>query len=157
MGGFQAISFAPGSSVSMDSAEIVEALNGIKSAISNTGSIAYSIGNLSASATVQSATSGTTELVTVEIPKGLYIVQVTSSYASNTNGYRLLNVLTDGEASNVRNTFVVNATQVSGIGARCEGTRLIYVENTTSLHVNVRQNSGSPLVVQAALDFIKIM
>lgn len=154
MGGFQNVGFVEGAKLDLNNDEIIDALNGIKSAIG--GNIfEYSIGSLSASKTIESSTSTTTDMLSVSLTKGLYILQSTTTFNANSTGLRSACIRKQTE--NLPRIGTDSKMATSNFLSRIEVTRLLYLEDNTTVYVSAMQGSGSPLITNSTLDLIKLM
>ena len=104
--------------------------------------------------------SGTvTNVQTLELTKGLYLIQISAYWTGNTSGYRQIGLATTTTGQNIDRYSIarVNALNSTTATTYQQFTFIFNVSSTSSTYyINVYQNSGSTLNINGGHKRVKL-
>ena len=105
-----------------------------------------------------SVASGTaTDLASITLEAGYYIVSFTANFASNATGYRLLRLSRNSGGSHIGYAYLVTQQAVSGSTTSIGRTMVLEVQSTTTYYLVAIQNSGTALNVTGRVYVLSII
>ena len=99
--------------------------------------------NLSNSTTVACNNRETTELATLTLPAGTYVIQYGATFASNSTGYRVVTLATASGTTN--NYAVITDSAPDATKRMMNGIYIVSISQETTFYLNAYQNSGTTL------------
>lgn len=109
-----------------------------------------------ASKSIASATSGWTNLDSITLPPGLYIVTFYARFTANANGWRQLCLSKTQTGGQLHDLAYAITPAVNGTYSCVRGTFAYLVDTETTYYLNVSQNSGATLTVTPRIQAIRI-
>lgn len=100
--------------------------------------------------------NSTTNLMSVNLTKGTWLIQAIAGFNGNSNGYRRLGISTNTSQTNADRYKVVDAPSTGSTTTHLSLTTIIAVESTTTYYINVYQNSGSTLATSGGYIIFKL-
>lgn len=121
--------------------------------ISATGTPSYTAVSLGS----YSVASGTvTQLGSVTLQPGLYIIQYTCQFASNATGYRQCSFSTTSSSISDTSHLTDSRAAVTGATTQTEVVTIINITATTTYYLLAQQNSGSSLTAYPRCYYSKL-
>lgn len=108
---------------------------------------------------VPSGTTAPTNITSITLSKGLWLVIIGASWAGNTSGYRALSLSTSASSMlpSRADGIVQQAVNLSTQGNYTQFTKLVNVTaNSQTFYINVMQNSGSTLTCYGSYSILKL-
>lgn len=117
-----------------------------------TGTQVYTNGNA-----VNVANNTTTNVASITLPAGIWIVQFMAIFASNSTGYRQIGLGTNSAETHM-NRYCKSVVQAaSGTDTQISITTVVTPSSQTTYYLNVVQTSGSTLSVTGGLDARRLL
>ena len=108
----------------------------------------------SASVSLASNASSPSEVTSVTLPAGTWVIQGTVSFAANATGTRLITISPTSGSS--QTSTVVQVSAASAGGTYLHTGFIVALSASTTYYLNARQNSGSTLTTQGWLRAVRI-
>ena len=131
--------------------ENVTRYNYAEALVANTGPV-----NSESPAATSIANEAVTNLASIELAAGSYILEGVASFGTNANGYRQLGFGNNATQANRDRFAIVRAAPTAGVATAVALTMPIEVSSTTTLYLNAYQNSGGSLTVTGGIRCIRI-
>lgn len=97
-----------------------------------------------------------TNLMSVNLTKGTWLIHATAGFTGNSNGYRRLGISTNTTSTNADRFKVVDGASTGSTTSHLSLTTIVPVSSTTTFYINVYQTSGSTLATSGGYVIFKL-
>ena len=98
-----------------------------------------------------------TNLGSVQLPAGRYLLIGVVEYPSNSTGYRRLGISTSSSSMHKDRYSVTSVSPASGVVTQLQVINFVKVTETTTFYLNTRHTAGSTLTVSGGIEVISFL